>query len=196
MTNRPDTLPEATGGRMRLTRFQRVHLALGVALLLTLLVAAVTARAQSFEDAVRANIALATRTCVTAMFAGTPAETLFVPAGFAYRGVDRGTNDYGVDLGTGHYFDAPAGTAKVEVPAIGQHPGLCTVTTTHLQETPFAALIAAVLLDQYPGMQTTGRHQWTIRQGNGLPLIVSVNTIDRHRYEAPGTVQVSMSFPG
>ena len=35
-----------------------------------------------------------------------------------------------------------------------------------------------------------------VAHANGLPLIVSVSTITRHRYEAPGTVEVSMSFPG
>ena len=163
---------------------------------LLVLLAALPAHGQSFDEAVRANVALATRTCITAMFSRTPPEALFLQAGFTYRGVDRGVNDFGVRLGTSHYFDAPADTAKAEVPNIGAPAGLCTVTTTHMLEVPFAALVAQTVLSQDPRAQTTGLHQWTLRQGNGLPLIVSVSTITRHRYEAPGTVEVSMSFPG
>lgn len=191
----PDTRSGAKT-RQRLTPFQRLHLGVGLCLLFVLLVATKAVHAQSLEEAVRANVALATRTCVTAMFSGTPPEMLFTPAGFTYRAVDRGTNDYGVDLGTGHYFDAPADTAKAEVPNIGGPAGLCKVTTTHMKEVPFAALVAAVIFERYPGAQTSGLHQWTVRQGQRLPLIVAVRTVDRHRYEAPGTVEVSMGFPG
>jgi len=36
-----------------------------------------------------------------------------------------------------------------------------------------------------------------IREGDALPLIVQTDTIGtNHRYEAPGTVRVTMSFPG
>jgi hypothetical protein len=35
-----------------------------------------------------------------------------------------------------------------------------------------------------------------IETASGLPLILQTFTVERHRYEAPGTVQLSMSYPG
>ncbi len=155
------------------------------------------ASAQTFDQAVRSNIALAISLCVDVMFGAATPAAAFVNAGFAYRGIDRGVNSYGIARGTGHYFDAPANTTKAQVLDPNQHPGLCSVFTTHMGEAEVATLIRQVLFIKNPGTQVRGPTEWFMQQGSGLPLIVTVNTIGtNNRYEAPGTVQVSMVFPG
>lgn len=155
------------------------------------------AGAQSLSEAARANVALATSLCADAMLAGMSADMLFRNAGFVYRAVDRGVNSYGVALGLDHYFDAPANTAKAEVGAPRGHPQICMVTSGHMTEIDLGSIVAGVLFQKYPGTIPSGVNTWSVRAGNALPLIVSVDTIGtNHRYEAPGTVRVSMSFPG
>lgn len=165
-------------------------------LLISLLLAAPVA-AQTVEEAARSNVALGTGLCVDAMLNGSAASTVFGTAGFVYRGVDRGTNSYGVALGVDHYFDAPADTAKVKVMELTNHPGLCQVYTTHLDETEMARVVSGVLYQKHPGTTAKGFSEWIVRQGENLPLIVTVSSIGTsHRYETPGTVTVTMGFPG
>ncbi len=164
---------------------------------LTALLLGAPAQAQSSDEAVRANVWLATSLCADAMIGGAPPSSLFGPAGFVYRGVDRGVNDFGIARGTGHYFDAPVGTAKAEVLDPNGRTGLCYVSTTHLAEAEFASLVAGAVFQKYPNTRTSSPTQWSIPTASGLSLIVSVTTIgNNNRYEAPGTVRVSMSFPG
>ena len=66
------------------------------------LLATLPAKAQTFEEAVRANVWLATSLCTDAMIIGTPPATLFGAAGFVYRGIDRGVNSYGIAQGISH----------------------------------------------------------------------------------------------
>lgn len=166
-------------------------------LIACLITAPLAAQGQSFEDAVRANVALATTLCAKAMMQGASPSTVFGNAGFVYRGVDRGVNEYGISRGTGHYFDAPAQTAKAEVMNPDGHPALCTVSTTHMTQSELSSLVASVLHRDFSGVEPQGADQWFIRNHTGLPLIISTSTIGtNHRYEAPGTVTVGMSFPG
>mgnify|MGYP006879680505 CR=1 FL=1 len=131
------------------------------------------------------------------MLNGTSANAIFGNSGFVYRGVDRGVNSYGVTLGRAHYFDAPADTVKTQVANPNGHPGICSVYTPHLPEAELSGIVANLLFRKFPRLESRGTNQWVIRQGTHLPLIVSIRTISSdHRYEAPGTVQVSMSFPG
>ena len=154
------------------------------------------AAAQSFEEAVRANTQLATNLCIQVMIQRTAPRDAFEGAGFGYRSIDRGVNDYGVALGFDHYFEAPASTAKAEVDDPGA-AGLCMVMTTHLAEADLAQIVAAELFRDYPGAEVRSETEWSVATPSGLPLIVSTDTIGtNHRYEEPGTVRVTMSYPG
>ncbi|WP_187430272.1 hypothetical protein ROLI_007830 [Roseobacter fucihabitans] len=154
------------------------------------------AKGQSFDDAVRANTQLATALCLQVMIDRTIAQTTFGASGFAYRAIDRGTNEHGIALGLDHFFDAPADTVKAEVDFPDRNAGICMVYTTHLAEPAFADIVAATIFQRFPGAQVRGPTEWFISTPSGLPLIVSTSTINRHRYEAPGTVMVSMGYPG
>ena len=170
------------------------------AILTTLAIASQAAAqniAPSFEVAVQTNFALATDLCMQTMLSGAPPSGIFTAAGFIYRAADRGVNQFGVDLGSGHYFDAPAETAKAEVINPNTHPGLCTATTRHLDQAAAAQLIGAMILQRFPTTDASQPNQWIVRGQGPLPLIISIGTIGtNHRYEQPGTVQVSMTFPG
>ena len=161
-----------------------------------LLALAAPATAQTFPEAVRLNAALATSLCLDAMLTGSAPAPLFTSAGFTYRAIDRGVNSNGVKLGLDHYFDAPADTAKAEVVNPNTHPGLCQVLTTHMTEAEFSQVVAGVIFRKHPGATVRSAREWYVTVGGGLPLIVTVSTITRHKYETPGTVIVSMSFPG
>lgn len=177
-----------------MTRFQQVNLALGIGLL-TLI--ATLPRAQTFDEAARMNFALATDRCLDVMIARNLPNASFSQAGFAYRGVDRGINSYGVHRGVDHFFDAPAETARATVDAPDRIAGICSVLTTHMPETAAAAIVQQTILRQFPNAQINSPTQWSVRRADGLPLIISTRTIGtNHRYEKPGTVQVSMSYPG
>lgn len=151
---------------------------------------------QSFEDAVRANTALAVATCLDVMIARSLPRDAFIRAGFTYRSIHRGVNEYNVDRGFSHYFDAPVETAKAEVNAPDSIAGICTVYTAHLTEPELNALVASTLAQRQPGTQSRGPGSWAIPTASGLPLIVGTRTITRHRYEPAGTVSVGMSYPG
>ncbi|MGS4945047.1 hypothetical protein ACVDG3_06170 [Meridianimarinicoccus sp. RP-17] len=165
--------------------------------LVAALASAPMASSQSFEDAVRANVALAVTLCTNGMMSGSSASSLFGSSGFAYRAIDRGTNDHGVALGVDHFFDAPAETAKAEVMAADGPMGLCKVLTRHLGEDAVRQIVSNALWPEYAGAELRGPNEWIVRGAAELPLIITLRTIaDNHRYEAPGTVEVSMAFPG
>lgn len=161
------------------------------------LISAQLAAAQSFEEAVRANAALALRLCTQAMIDGTSSAAVFAPAGFAYRSIDRGVNSYGIALGLDHYWDAPADTVKVSVANPDGHPGLCQVLTTHLTQPALDALLRETLFQTHPGARMGSENSIMIDTPSGLPLIITTRTItNNHRYEPPGTVEVTMGYPG
>ena len=153
---------------------------------------------QSFDEAVHSNTWLATDLCLQVMLDRVSPRAVFGAAGFVLRSEHRGVNEYGVDRGFSHYFDAPADTVKAEVPDLDQMSGLCSVTTTHLVEPLFAQVIQQAVLNRYPQAEIRDANQIVLRRFPGdLPLIISIRTIGtNHRYEIPGTVEVSMSFPG
>lgn len=168
-----------------------------VALLMTFGVSA-PATSQTFDDAVRANVALSTQLCLSIMIDRVSPRAAFAERGFTYREEDRGTNDFGVDLGSGHYFDAPASTAHVEVPDPDAFQGICTVYTVHLDEAALRDVVSAAVFPMFPGarVNTGPDFSLSIDTASGLPLILQTRTIDRSRYEEPGTVGLSMSYPG
>lgn len=157
----------------------------------------VPAQAQTFEEAVQSNTRLGVALCLQVMIDRTLPRNAFGAAGFTYRADARGVNSYGIDQGFGHYFDAPADTAKAEVNNPDRTAGICTVYTKHLPEPVLASLVGNEIFQRYPSAQTRSATQWSIPTASGLPLIVNTGTIGtRHRYEDPGTVTVSMSYPG
>jgi hypothetical protein len=154
--------------------------------------------AQTFDEAVRTNVAIATRLCLSVMIDRAGPRDVFEAAAFVYREEDRGTNDFGVDLGSGHYFDAPADTVHVEVPDPDAYAGICTLYTMHLDEAALIDVVSEALFPMFPAAQvrTEPNFSLMIETASGLPLILQTFTVERHRYEAPGTVQLSMSYPG
>jgi hypothetical protein len=155
------------------------------------------AHAQTFDEAVRANLSLATTLCLQTMIQRVPPAAAFGGAGFVYRGVDRGVNSFGVALGLDHYFDAPADTARAEVDEPNGTAGLCQVYSTHLAEAELAAIVGGALAALYPATQMRSPTEWSIPTPSGLPLIVTTETIGtNNRYEAPGTVRATMVYPG
>jgi hypothetical protein len=107
------------------------------------LLAAPPAVAQSFEDAVAANVTLALQLCLAP---GGPAATVaaFQRAGFAYS--TRGTPGFE----TWHVFAAPAGTARAEVYE-GQTAPSCEVFTDHIAPAAAAPFVGQVLNQVAPG---------------------------------------------
>lgn len=151
----------------------------------------------TMKDAAMGNVSLLSRICMSVMFRQAQNGAAFVNAGYTYRSVDRGVNQYGIHRGVGHYFDAPADTAHAQVDDPNRPAGICSVYTKVLNEGEFTSVVASAIQQFYPTAQRRGPNQWSISQSGGLPLILSISTIgNNHRYEAPGTVQLSMSYPG
>lgn len=158
--------------------------------------AATSVSAQTSVGSVRDNFVLAADLCAQVMLRHSPTSTTFKNAGFTYRAIDRGTNDYGIALGLDHFFDAPGGTVKASVTEPDQIAGLCRVLTTQMAENEAIALVGSLLSQRYPMTQEYGRGEWSIPNG-GSQLIVTIRTIGtNHRYEAPGTIEISMTYPG
>jgi hypothetical protein len=130
--------------RRRLTRFQRVNLGLGLTALLVLAAAASAGRAQTFEEAVRANVALAIQLCMQPGLQGPQRAGTFRTAGFAERVEAFGNGD------TTHYFSAPAETASVEL-YYGNMPEECRVMSGHMGVTGASALLDRIIPPLYPG---------------------------------------------
>lgn len=156
------------------------------------------AAAQSFEEAVRSNTWLAMDLCLQVMLDRVSPAAAFGGAGFVLRSEYRGVNDFGIDQGYGHYFDAPADTVKAQLPEPDRMAGNCAVMTVHMNEPAFADVIRQALQYRYPQAEIRSATQITLRRNpSDLPLIITVSTIGtNHRYEPAGTVQVSMGFPG
>ncbi len=161
-----------------------------------LAISAATGVAQSLQEATRANVALASQLCLNVMLHQVVPQQAFGTAGFVYRGIDRGINDYGVALGIDHFYEAPSDTAKVEVTNPTGPNGLCKVLTAHMPEAELRGLVTAIIMQIYPQASISQQPEMIVRNISPLPLLVSTNTITRHRYEAAGTVQVSFYFPG
>ena len=156
-----------------------------------------TASAQSFDEAARSNTWLATDLCLQVMLDRVSPRAVFGAAGFVLRSEYRGVNEYGIDLGYSHYFDAPADTVKAQLPEPEQMAALCTVMTTHLSEAEFAGVVAQAVSARYPQAEMRSAAEIFLRRSPGdLPLIITTGTIERHRYEPAGTVEVTMGFPG
>jgi hypothetical protein len=71
------------------------------------------------------------------------------------------------------------------------------VFSTHLSEVDLGQIVASEVFRLYPGTRPRTEFGWSIPTPSGRPLIVNTDTIGTgHRYEEPGTVRVTMSFPG
>ncbi len=178
-----------------MTPFQRINLTVGMIILVVLSAAAV--RAQTFQDAVRANFVLATDLCLSVMIQRTLPATAFGTAGFTYQTVDRGVNQYGIHRGYDHYFDAPAETARAEVDDPNRIAGLCYAFTAHLSLPEASQLVAGLITQRYPSVDSSRPNQWVIRAGE-LPLIVNISQGSNTAQLAagPNAVSVSMTYPG
>lgn len=149
------------------------------------------------RDAARANVLGLTYWCAEVMFRRASAAQAFPAAGFTYRVVDRGVNQSGIRRGQSHYFDAPANTAHAEVDATNRPAGLCRVYTRLLNQPEVEATVGSTLRQYYPTVEQRGPGSWSVRSGGSLPLLIDIYTIgNNNRYESPGTVQVSMTYPG
>lgn len=170
------------------------------AVLISLVLLAAPASAQqtiTLKDAAMGNVSLLSRICMSVMFRQAQNGAAFVNAGYTYRSVDRGVNQYGVHRGVAHYFDAPADTAQAEVDDPNRPAGICMVYSKQLNEGEFTSVVASAINQFYPTAQRRGPNQWSISLNGGLPLILSISTIgNNNQYQAPGTVQLSMSYPG
>ena len=181
-----------------MTRFQRYNAALGLFLLVVLAIAGWrSVKAQEFDYAVRANTSLATALCLDVMIARVLPQPAFEQAGFTYRKDIRPVNSFGVQPSPGHYFDAPTDTAKAQVDAPDRIAGICTVFTKHLNQPDLNKVVSDTILRRFPNVQSRGPGQWSIATQGGLPLLIGTQTIGtNNRFETPGTVSVSMSYPG
>lgn len=104
------------------------------------------ATAQSFEEAVRGNLALALKLCLSQNGrAGDVWAQDFYAAGFTGR-VDRST----VNSDTTHYFTAPAGTVEIEL-YYGETPDYCGVSSNHLGVSGAAEILDKVVPVTRPG---------------------------------------------
>ncbi|TCP39958.1 hypothetical protein [Rhodovulum marinum] len=114
-----------------------------VALACAALALAAPAKAQTFEEAVRANMGLGLRLCLAGGGDMAAWVASFRAAGFAERVEWQGNGD------TTHHFTAPADTATVEL-YYGQMPEECTVTTAHMGVTRAAQVLDEVVPQVFP----------------------------------------------
>ncbi len=135
-------------GRAPLTRFQRLHLTIGLSALAVLACMA-AARAQTIEEAARANLELALSLCLRAGPGQEALNAAFLQAGFAYTPEDFGGGEIA------HWFEAPARTVTVLVSSEGRH-GYCAAQTDHVGVSDALALAGSVLEAQFPGVFTYG----------------------------------------
>lgn len=131
-----------------MTRFQRLHLTIGLAALAVVACMAAV-RAQTLDEAVRANMSLALSLCLSTVPDQTTMNAAFSAAGFSLSPEDFG------DGNVAHWFHAPANTVTVLVVGRGQE-GFCAVSTQHMG-IPAAVTFAGEALDAlYPGVFTYG----------------------------------------
>lgn len=130
------------------------------------------ASAQGFDDAVRANLALALQLCLTETGSAQATVSAFVGAGFAYS--TRGTP--GQDVW--HQFAAPSDTVRAELYE-GQMAPDCTVMSDHIGTTAAIPVVGAILNQLYPGRfameQTEGPGCASFTDNSrAIPFVVSV----------------------
>ena len=139
---------------------------------LILAVIASPAHAQSFDEAVRQNVALAVSICAQHVGEPTRARTALEAAGFAYGGFDGSLDD------ATHRYTAPAGTAEVLVYQ-GQMAPDCRIETQHLGPTDAGRIAGGVLQGVMPGRFTptaTYCPGYT-EPGRQLPQTISVTDL-------------------
>lgn len=107
--------------------------------------AALPAGAQSFDAAVRANVALAIELCLRNMPLVDEARAAFAEAGFTHTIEDFGGGE------VIHWYAAPADTANVAI-VPGGPATECRVTTGHMGVTEAVAFAGAVAQDRFPAM--------------------------------------------
>ncbi|MGC9420546.1 MAG: hypothetical protein ACP5EN_16405 [Rhodovulum sp.] len=154
-----------------------------VALACAALALAAPAKAQTFEEAVRENMALGLRLCLSGGSDMQAWANMFRAAGFAER-VERSSGN----SDTTHFFTAPAGTAEVEL-YYGELPEHCVVRTDHMGVTDASALLDQIVPQIYPGFvrridqgppnPATGQPAICVRYedpANPIGLVVGVST--------------------
>ena len=110
--------------------------------------AALPASAQSFDEAVRQNLALGLDICLRNMPLVDPTRTRLSAAGFAYTPEPLGGGDMI------HWYTAPADTLAVAIVAAQTAPE-CRVSTAHLGVTDAIALAGAYLTQHLPALGFT-----------------------------------------
>ena len=130
------------------------------------------ALAQTFDEAVRGNIAIALQLCLMETGSAQATVNAFSAAGFAYSW--RGTPGFDVY----HQFAAPAETVTAELYE-GQMAPNCDVMSDHIGTTAAVPVVGALLNQLYPG-------RFVLEQSSGpgcasftddapaIPFIVSV----------------------
>ena len=122
------------------------------------------ALAQTFDEAVRINLALGVQLCTQRVAGVENRVDMFRAAGFSER-VER-TN---VNSDTTHYFTAPAETVLVEL-YYGEMPEECSVSTNHLGVTGASEVLDAAIPRLFPGYVRKVA-QGSINPATGLPAI-------------------------
>jgi hypothetical protein len=112
---------------------------------LLLFVGLAPANAQSFEEAVRANLSAGAQLCLSGGSDVPAWVNSFRAAGFAER-VERSA----LNSDTTHYFTAPAGTAEVEL-YYGEMPEHCFAKSRHLGVTAASQVLDTLIPRLYPG---------------------------------------------
>jgi hypothetical protein len=130
------------------------------------------ASSQGFDDAVRANVALALQLCLMETGSAQATVSAFTGAGFAYS--TRGTP--GRDVW--HQFAAPADTVRAELYE-GQLAPDCAVMSDHIGTTAAIPVVGALLNQLYPGRfaleQTEGPGCGSFTDtSRAIPFVVSV----------------------
>lgn len=129
------------------------------------------APAQTFDEAVRINLALGTQLCTQRVPGVETRVSMFRAAGFSER-VERTT----VNSDTTHYFTAPAETVLVEL-YYGEMPEECSVSTNHLGVTGASEVLDLVMPQLYPGY-VRKITQGQVNPATGIPAVCV-------RYEDP-----------
>lgn len=119
-----------------------------------LLAVPLSASSQSFDDAVRANLALGIELCVRGVPDATTLKSSLGSAGYVPT-VERFGNTE-----TLHHFAAPANTAVVTV-FEGQLPADCRISSSHMGVAEAVAFTGEVLEARFPGVFTYGNMENT-----------------------------------
>ena len=141
-----------------------------IALLLAAL--ATPASGQSFDEAVRQNVALAISIC--AQHLGNPPQALsaLTTAGFAFQGTEGPAND------ETYIYQAPAGTATVRV-YYGQTAPDCQIETRHLGPADAGAIVGGVLQGVLPGKFALRPAQCPVWSEVGRQIPFEIGVSDR-----------------